>query len=115
MIAAAPDGAPRGGSVTKNSKNSLPAVPRRGPEADGLVKIMILWFCRAIYCVSDNQHKILNSQKSGDPFSRDYKPNRDCLPKIVCDSGFYLSKRDRLGEHTQERIVKLPHLFINQG
>ena len=33
MIAAAPDGAPRSGLVTKSFKNYLPAVPRRGPEA----------------------------------------------------------------------------------
>jgi hypothetical protein len=39
MIVAAPHGAPRGESVTKNSKkNSLPAVPRRGPEA-GILRI----------------------------------------------------------------------------
>jgi hypothetical protein len=37
MIAASPDGASLcGGSVTKNSKNSLPAVPRRSPEAGAL-------------------------------------------------------------------------------
>jgi hypothetical protein len=33
MIAAAPDGAPRGGLVTEIQKNSLPGVPRKGPEA----------------------------------------------------------------------------------
>ena len=33
MIAAAPKGRPRGGSVTNNPKKPLPAVPRRGPEA----------------------------------------------------------------------------------
>ena len=35
MIAAAPEGRPRGRPVTKQ-KNSLPAVPRRGFEAEAL-------------------------------------------------------------------------------
>jgi hypothetical protein len=39
MNATAPNGAPNGGSVTKNSKKTLlPAVPRRGPEA-GVIRI----------------------------------------------------------------------------
>jgi len=36
MNAVAPEGTPRGGSVTKSKKNSLPAVHRRGPEEGSL-------------------------------------------------------------------------------
>jgi hypothetical protein len=45
MMAATPDGLPPGGSVTFQSKNSLPAVPRRDPEAGVLrVEDDFSWF-----------------------------------------------------------------------
>jgi hypothetical protein len=57
MNAAAPEGAPRGGSETKNSKNSLPAVPQRGPEA-GVLRIKLDFHC---FCMNSRSCLFLQS------------------------------------------------------
>jgi len=55
QVAAAPTGCPCGGQVTKkNSKNYLPAVPRRGPEAGVHHRETIFRICVRTVCEPDS-------------------------------------------------------------